>query len=278
MSNPNFRKQTAALVILAALLVLTVTTASAEGPIRPVFAGDIGPFVAVHYLDQTALENYLDKYGMDEFEDQTLGYGLGWRILAGPVLLDSHIEGWGTSTSGNGAEASIWGVSMVGRMGFAIIRRAFLVSVRFGPGLTYSELNIDGGNAGPDFSGWKLGLLGDAALSVEYLFPVGGSKTEGTRMNIPIGVQLGYSGEMISDPWYERSGRLDAVARDRFMGPYVRIGISFGGGQYSSTDKSFDLPNEDMWPIRPPSEQEEPEEPEEEPEEEPAPDDEGDRA
>ncbi len=129
-------------------------------PLRPTFAGDIGPFVTIHFLDHAAFNNYVDKYGMEELDPMTLGGGLGWRILAGPVQISSHIEGWNASTSGKGSDATLWGLSMVGRMGITLIRRTFLSVLYFGPGLNYGELNINGKSPLPDFSGWKLGMMG----------------------------------------------------------------------------------------------------------------------
>ena len=249
------------ILIIAILLILPFLVASSmalaeELPMRPTFAGDIGPFVTIHFLDHAAFNNYVDKFGMDELDPMTIGGGLGWRVLAVPVQISSHLEGWSASTSGNGSDASMWGLSLVGRMGFTLIRRNFLSVLYFGPGLNYGELNINGKEPLPDFSGWKLGMMGDVGISFEYLFPVERAtkdkETYSTTI-IPVGVQIGYGGEILSDPWYERSGRLlnNDLVRDRFMGYYIRFGINIGGGGYSRSKSYFNFSEDDDSPRTP---------------------------
>lgn len=269
------RRYLIAIATALLLLALIPFAFADEGPLRPMFAVDIGPFVTMHYLDHNALNNYLDRYGIKEMDEMTLGYGLGSRVLGGPLQISSHLEGWGSKTSGKGSDASIWGLSLVGRMGFTVIRRTFLSVLYFGPGLDYSELNINGKNPLPDFSGWKLGLLGDVGMSFEYLFPIGLNRSGDSRQsatNLPIGVQVGYAGEIITDPWYQRSGQLDAVVKDRFMGLYVRFGINIGTGSYTRAQSIFELPEDDFWPTPPNRKKRKHPEPEPSPEPEDEPD------
>lgn len=271
----RFSFATLAITAAVVLVLLTLSSSTAWGdkqaPKRPTFAADIGPFVTMHYLDHAALDNYFAKFDMDKLDPMTLGYGLGSRVLVGPVQISSHLEGWSASTSGSGSDAGVWGLSLVGRMGFTLIRRTFLSVIYFGPGLDYTELNINGKSPMRDFSGWKLGLLGDTGISFEYLFPVGNTNDgEGSfeTLNIPIGVQFGYAGEIVTDPWYRRAGRLDGVVKDRFMGWYIRFGINIGAGGYQRSQSSLEFPDEDLWPKTPKRKKRKTPEPEPEPHEE----------
>lgn len=241
-------------VILFLLTLAFPGVCFSKEPVRPNSLFDVGPFVTLHFLDHDAFNNYVDKFGMEKLDPMTLGYGLRLRALLGPVQIATHLEGWGDSTSGKGSDATIWGLSGVWQMGFTLVRRPFLMVFYFGPGLNYDELNISGKNPLPDFSGWKLGVLGDVGLSMEYLFPMGGfseEKDSFTKTNLPIGVSIGYAGEVVTDPWYERSGELlngDHV-RDRFMGWYLRFGINIGGGSYNRSGSAFEIPDEDDIPM-----------------------------
>lgn len=256
-------------MILFLLLMLAVasTAAAQSGPKRPEFLFDIGPLVTLHYLDHKAVDNYFEKLGMDKTDEMTLGYGLGSRILVGPFILSSLGEGWSSNTSGNGSNAQLWGLSFIGRTGFTLIRRTFLSCFYFGGGINYSEMNINGVNGMEDFSGWKLGLPGDVGISFDYLFPVGKNKSNksdySSQINFPIGVEIGYSGEIIADPWYERTGHLADQARDRFMGWYLRFRVNIGVGSYQHGNSAFQFPGKDLWPKSSdqPAKPDQPEEP-----------------
>ena len=242
------------IVICLILCVLIAAPTFAEPVKRPSLAFDLGPSVAYRWLDHKAVNNYIDHFNIDPIPKENLSYGLGFRVLAESLYFACLGEGWSAKSSGGDGSADLWGMSFVMRNGAVLVRRTFVWAIYLGPGLDYSELNIDADGRNPDFRGWKLGLLGDVGMSFEYLFPVSriedSEEGESTYFSLPVTLQVGYAGEMIADPWYRKSGDIEGPVRDRFMGAYIRFGINIGIVQYSHSRRGFEMPGDDF--FRPP--------------------------
>jgi hypothetical protein len=241
------------------------------GPLwRPSSLVSLQAFTSVHFIDHSDINNYIGQGRVEDFgypngegylsrATPVLGLRLAYtqKSFMGDIMLQYYKQ----VREGPDTGAMLSGVHLLFHVGYNIVQRRYLVYPFFGLGWSYTNFVVNGDErcvpynlsyggtifsdpdnpdickdrgSFPDFSGAKEGVPGDVGIGFELQNPLWKSKDDYYRKatNIPLFIQIGYQGELITYFWQIKHGRLEMPVLDRFMGPYLRVGLGFGRGKY----------------------------------------------
>ncbi|MCB1153372.1 hypothetical protein KDL45_06960 [bacterium] len=220
-----------------------------EGPWRLKSYVNYGIFGAMHLVDYADINNYIGKGDVDKFgANQSEGYWKRMTAVGGAristvskrndqFITDLMIMYTTQHREGPGSGATLSTVQFVPHGGLDLLKHSRHQFYPYlGLGLSYTNLTINGSNERffPDFGGAKIGVPGDVGFGFELHNPIwiSAGKTFREAFNLSTFVQVGYQGELLSSFWMIKHGRLERSVDHRYLGPYVRLGFSFGQGDY----------------------------------------------
>lgn len=240
-----------------------------EGPWRPSSLVNMQVFGAIHFLDRSDVNHYIEQGGVEEFgSPDENGYlsratpvvGVRLAFVQKRFVGDLMLQYYKQWREGPDTGSMISGIHFLFHLGYNITQRTYQIYPFVGLGWSYTNFVVngdercipfrDGGstiysdpeNIGfcknrdefPDFAGAKKGVPGDVGIGFELQNPRWDSEDSPFRraVNFPVFVHLGYQGELITYFWQTKHGRLERAVLDRFMGPYLRVGFGFGRGKY----------------------------------------------
>ncbi|MBZ0271594.1 hypothetical protein K8I61_06135 [bacterium] len=225
------------------------TTAKDYGPWRPKTCLNIQAFGSIHWLDHSDVNNYIDKGGVEPFgvsdaDPESYGdratpvFGARLGMVFNSFVADLMGQYYKQWRDGPHTGATISGFHLLFHVGKDVIRTPFQLYPYAGIGWSYTNFIVNGDDRRkrefPDYSGAKTGVPGDVGLGFELQNPAWTSRDPNYRaaINLPVFLHIGYQGELITYFWQIKHGRLERAVLDRFMGPYVRVGVGIGKGTY----------------------------------------------
>ncbi|MCZ7582981.1 MAG: outer membrane beta-barrel protein [Deltaproteobacteria bacterium] len=234
---------------VAVLWALAAAPALAEeyGPWRPRSCVNLQAFGAIHWLDQSDVNNYIEAGEVEEFGNNDYdGYmqrmspvtGARLGMVFNRFIADLQAQYYKQWRDGDDTGATLATFNLMFHAGVDLVRTRVQVYPFVGIGWSYTNFVVNGdlrrNPQYPDFAGAKEGVPGDVGLGFEIQNPIWTSRDTNyrTAVNIPVFLHLGYQGEIITYFWQIKHGQLERNVIDRFMGPYVRMGIGFGKGKY----------------------------------------------
>ncbi|MCC6156873.1 MAG: hypothetical protein IT350_02395 [Deltaproteobacteria bacterium] len=222
----------------------------------PAFAGPwrvqemwfVEGFGAVHFLDRSDVNNYTDGGDIERFGNrEERGYlGRATPVLGGRLGLarrrfigDLTVQYAREWRDGPGTGATISNLNLLFHAGVDLVHTRFTLYPYVGAGWSYTNFTVNGDDRlkprFPDFAGAKEGIPADVGLGIEWFATPKWTVREpsyGKAVTMPIFLHAGYQGEIITYFWQIKHGELARSVTDRFIGPYVRVGIGAGKGSF----------------------------------------------
>ncbi len=227
-------------------------------------------FGSIHFIDHSDINNYIAMGRVESFgypdgdgyiDRATPVYGLRLAYTQKAFMGDLMLQYYKQWRDGPGTGSLLSGVHVLFHMGYNIVQRPYLLYPYMGLGWSYTNFVVNGDErcvpydlsgdntiysnpddpdfckdrgSFPDFAGAKEGVPGDVGLGFELTNPVWKSKEDNYRKanTFPLFIHVGYQGELITYFWQIKHGHLERPVLDRFMGPYIRIGVGIGHGNY----------------------------------------------
>ena len=249
-------------VAFTALFLQTAWADEGLGPWRPKSCVNLELFGAVHFVDHTDVNHYISEGdvhpfqigdGKDNYVNRaTPLYGLRLGMVFNRLIADLQLQYYRLYQSGHldyrndqghlvlrsSTGAMLSGVQFLVHLGFDLVQTPFQVYPFIGLGWSYTNFVVNGDDQKvqlfPDFAGAKEGIPADVGLGFELQNPIWKTEdiTYRSALNVPVFLHIGYQGELITYFWQVKHGNLKRQVEDRFMGPYVRLGVGFGKGKY----------------------------------------------
>jgi len=230
--------------VLAIFMIASPASARKWDKGAKIQGGALEIFSGVHFFDHSGINTYLERYRTDPLSEISPCIGSNLEFYSGFVHFDLMLEFSWQNSEGYKTTTSMWEGSGLAHLGINITQRRVLTYPYVGIGLDYTSFNLNTGVSEndwfynsdlDDYSGWKMGMLGDVGLGLDIPIKVAKGKVKRddeedrkAYITIPLMIQAGYEGELFNTGWQKRVGDLHEPMVERFMGLYVRAGIGLG--------------------------------------------------
>lgn len=233
--------------LCAACIASAARADEPAGPWRPDALWALQGFGAVHLADRSDVNNYINDGEVEEFGT---GDGNGYASRAVPAfggrlalvkrrfIADVMVEYHRQTRDGPGTGATLSGFNLLFHAGADLIHSRVQLYPFVGLGWSYTNFVVNGDDRikprFPDFAGAKEGVPADIGLGFEVANPIWLTRENGYRkaLHLPIFIHAGYQGEVVTFFWQIKHGELARSVQDRFMGPYLRVGLGAGKGSW----------------------------------------------